>query len=100
MKYIAYREVRTDVPGAFRAKNNAIQEERKKYPDRYPKKLLFQDGTPIGVWTSGSKGFNLYEATEEQMINLVARWIPETSWTFVAIYEGSKLGEAYDKLNK
>ena len=98
MKYIAYRDVSTDDPDVFRAKNNEIQEERKKYPDRYPKKLLSQDGTPIAGWTSARKGFQLYEATEEQLVNLAARWIPEMSHKFVALLEG--IGEAYDKLNK
>ena len=64
MKYIAYYEahVKGDVEAFFAkvgAKNKEIQVEREKYPDRYPKKLLFQDGTIIDFQTSYGKGFLL-----------------------------------------
>lgn len=66
-----------------------IQEERKKFPDRYPKKLLHQDGTPINYNIAGKAGrrFALYEGTEQQMINLAACWVPEMTWEFVPIFE-------------
>jgi len=100
MKYIAYGDVHTDDSDVYEAKNRAIQVEREKFPNRYPMKLLFQDGTPIGAWTSPRKWFNLYEGTEEQLVNLSVRWFPEANVTFKPMFKGSKLGEANRKLNK
>ncbi len=100
MWFIGYTEWHGKDPDVHRAINDEIQEERKKYPDRYPKKLLHQDGTPISFTIACriGHGFNLYEASEEQLANLSARWFPEMTWKFVPIIKG--IGEAYDKLNK
>jgi hypothetical protein len=100
MKVIAYIEWCPEDAAKVTAKNNAIQEERKKFPDRYPKRLLLQYGTPIIFNISGriGQGFGLYEGTDAQLRNLAARWIPEIKWTFKPILTG--VTQAYEKLNK
>jgi hypothetical protein len=93
MKVIAYIEWRPEDAAKVTAKNNEIQEERKQFPDRYPKRLLLQDGTPILFNIAGSigHGFGLYEGTEEQFWNLAVRWRPEVTWTFKPIFTGAKI---------
>jgi hypothetical protein len=95
MKFIGYWQSNSDDWDKMAAKNDAIQVERKQYPDRYPKKLRYQDGSEIGGRTGGlGKGFVLYEGTEEQLINLAVRWWPEFSWTFVPMLDASMAQKA------
>ena len=83
-------------------KDNEIQEERKKFPDRHPKRILHQDGTRVSYFISGryDRQFALYEGTEQQMINLAVRWFPEMIWEFIPILQSQKVGEARRKLTK
>ena len=75
-------------------KGKVIQEERKKFPDRYPKPL-----TPSYTMAVG-KGVRLYEATEEQLIHLIAFWAPEGRWKFIPIFESTNVREAWNKMNE
>jgi len=47
-----------------------------------------------------TKGIQFYEATEEQLINLATRWLPEVKWEFVPLLNKIKYIETYQKLNK
>jgi len=100
MKYIAYTEMNFEDVDKLIAKRDALQEERKKFPERYPKKLLDQDGKHIVFTTSipYGKGFMLYEGNEEQLVNLAIHWMPELKLKYVPIFTGA--GEAYRKLKK
>jgi hypothetical protein len=73
-------------------KDAALHEERKKFPDRYPKQLC-----PDYFLETG-KVFTLYEGTHEQFANLAAWWIPELNWQFVAIFEASDLQKALKRV--
>ncbi len=99
MKYIGYSFASIDVDKIV-AKYTKIQEERKQFPDRYPKMLQLQDGTPITFMFESRKAIQFYEATEEQLINLATRWLPEVTFEFVPLLNKIKYIETYQKLNK
>ncbi len=99
MKFIGYSFASIDVDKIV-AKYTKIQEERKQFPDRYPKMLQLQDGTPITFMVESRTGIQFYEATEEQLINLATRWLPEVTWEFVPLLNKGKFIETYQKLNK
>jgi len=103
MRYLAYIEWNPKDAEIVRTKACAIHEERKKFPSRYPTPLLHKDGTPIYYYTSlsqRSQGFALYEGTEEQVLNMSIRWIPEMNWRFIPIYHGSQVFETLWKIGK
>lgn len=103
MKYMSHVERKIETAEDLEkivAKNKAIQEERKQYPDRYPKRLLHQDGTPILYSTSLMEGIGIYEGTEDQLMNLALRWLPEAKWTFTPIFESNRLVEMWEQLKK
>ena len=84
MRFIGLREFN----GALAPEKVAeINEERKKYPNRYPKKLRFEDGTIAESWIGdGYKGFTIYETDDPQQLeNLAKRWMPEMKWTFLPL---------------
>ena len=81
MKCIAYATLLTDDREQVTKKNAVIQEERKQDPNRYPKRLV----DPL--WITISDGVIIYEGTEEQFMNLSARWIPELKFKYVFLTE-------------
>ena len=94
MKFIGYSFASVDVE-AIIAKYKKIQEERKQFPDRYPRMLKLDDGTPVTFMVRSRKAIQFYEATEEQLINLSSRWLPEVTWEFVPLLDKIKFMEAY-----
>jgi len=90
MKYIAYFKCQPEDIDKIIVKNNEIQEDRRKHPDMYPKPL-----SPNYSFSS-EKGFRLYESSEEQLINITKRWIPEIKITFVAIFKNIDIFEGMD----
>ena len=92
MKIMAYAKWDLKDWDKVSKKNTAIQEERKKFPNRYPKPLSvpYHQGT--------GKLIRLYEGTSEQFANLAARWVPELKWQFVTIFEGSDMEEALKRI--
>ena len=90
MKYIAYFKMNPEDIDKVLAKYNVIQEERRKHPDMYPKPLSPNYSFSI------EKGFRLYESTEEQLTNIIKRWIPEIKMTFVAIFNNIDIFEGMD----
>jgi hypothetical protein len=81
MKCIAYATLLTDNREQITKKNAVIQEERKQDPNRYPKRLT----DPL--WMTISDGVIIYDGTEEQYMNLSARWIPELKFKYVLLIE-------------
>ena len=94
MKAILYSEWNPEDLGKIVQKNREIQEERKKFPDRYPNPLS------LAYTTRPGHSFRLYEGTEEQFINLATRWVPETKAEIVPIFESTMVFEAWEKLKK
>ena len=92
MKAIGYAEYDLGDRDKVSKKNAAIQEERKKFHNRYPKGL-----SEVYYMDSG-KLFRLYEGTEEQFANLMQRWVPEMSWHFVSIFTVSDGEEAAKRI--
>jgi hypothetical protein len=92
MKIMAYAKWNLEDWDKVSKKNNAIQEERKKFPNRYPKPLSppYHQGT--------GRIFRLYEGTEEQFANVVARWVPEMKWQLAAIFDGDDLEQALKRI--
>jgi hypothetical protein len=93
MKVIGYAEWIGNMDEIV-AKNKEIQEERKRFPDRYPKSIS------DGFFTQTGHSFRMYDGTEEQFTNLAARWLPEARWKFVLALDTYKVAEAWEKLNK
>ena len=81
MKCIAYATLLTNDREKINKKNAVIQEERKKDPNRYPKRLV----DPL--WMTISDGVIIYDGTEDQFKNLSARWIPELKFKYVFLTE-------------
>jgi hypothetical protein len=67
-------------------KKPQIDNERKKFPNKYPKKLRFEDSTIAESWIDKSKGFTLYKTDDVQQMNNLARfWLPNMLWTFLPL---------------
>jgi len=81
VKCIAYATLLTHDRAYFSKKNMEIQEERKKFPNRYPKRLI----EPL--WKTITEAIVIYEGTEEQFMNLSARWIPDIKFQYVLLTE-------------
>ena len=92
MKVIAYAKYDLKDADKVTKKNAAIQEERKKFPDRYPKPLSEV------YYMETSKFFRLYEGTSEQFANIAARWVPEINFHFVSIHTISDSQEAMKRI--
>jgi hypothetical protein len=92
MKMIAYAKWNLNDRDKISKKNTAIQEERKKFPNRYPKPLS------VPYYQGTGKLIRLYDGTHEQIANLAARWVPELKWQFVAIFEDSDMEEALKRI--
>jgi hypothetical protein len=88
MRFIGIAEFNLEDYDKAVSKNKELQEERRKYPDRYPRKILLENGETTEFFMgSAHKAFVLYEGTENQIANLGQRWIPEAKWKFIPIYK-------------
>ncbi len=67
-------------------------EEKKKHPDKYPK-VIFSSYSMAGE----TKGFEVVEATSEQIEDDVLYWMGLITLKFVPIFESAKLVEKYLK---
>ncbi len=69
-------------------KNMAYYEEIEKNPDKYPQ-VLYEGGL-IVVGGKAIKGFEVVEATEEQMMNDVLYWLEIVSEEYIPILDSTK----------
>ena len=69
-----------------------IAKDREKHPDKYPKSI-FSSHSLAGE----TKGFEVVEATPQQMINDINAWIGLLTQKFVPILKTSKIIENYQK---
>ena len=96
MKFIAFFEWDPKDREKARKKLSKLLEERKKYPDKYPKDL--SKAQYLGTL---SKGFNIYEAkNEEQLINFTLHYSPELKVKWVPLLESTKVTEIWDKMKE
>jgi hypothetical protein len=66
----------------------AYGEEKEKDPDKYPK-VLYEGGI-IPVGGQAIKGFEVVEATEEQMTNDLVYWLEIVSEEYIPIFDPVK----------
>lgn len=100
MRYISFWEIKdlNAIGKRSRAKYDKLQEARKKNPDMFPTPLLLQDGSPATGRLSLSKGVVLYEATEQQMINVASYVLPDVEITFSPLLDREKVDKAWEAL--
>lgn len=99
MRYIGVYEYDIeDVDNVF-TKGKEISAEREQFPDKYPKRLLLQDGSTAEFGVLGEpKGFTLYETDDpEQLMNLILFWSPVMEWKFMPIIHPSKSMVVWEK---
>ena len=95
MKVIAFYELRPEDFDKVIAKDQKLHEERKRFPEKFPKKL-FPD-----CITGYCKGFVIYEVdNEEQLMNLQMHLFPEMRFKFVPLIDAEKFMETYVKMKK
>ena len=94
MKFIAFWEWCPEDDDKMRENTNKLIEERKKFPDKYPK-ILFP-GHVMGY----CKGFQIYEANEDQRLNLEWFRYPLMKIKWVPISSAEKVMEIHQKIRK
>ena len=93
MKYIVFWEFcPEDIDKAVEKFIEFNTVERKKHPDKYPK-IIF----PTHSMAGETKGFEVVEATSEQIVNHILPWMGLVTFKFVPILEAEKIGEGYLK---
>ena len=95
MRYFGTFTIKTDSRQKMMAKYNAVQDERKKFPELYPERLTLKDGSYANARISVMNGHILYEGTEDQMIRLAVRYFPEMEFTFVPCLDPAKIQAAF-----
>lgn len=76
----------------------ALKKLMKIIPDesgKYPEKL--SESYSLG---GELNGFRLVEATEEQLLNLMAETIPEVQFSYVPLFEFPKIAKTYKESRK
>ena len=72
MKYIAYWEYDFKDADKVLEKLELQEKEIEKFPQKYPKELF-----PSHETLEGAKGFDIIEATQDQLRNEALFWLPE-----------------------
>jgi hypothetical protein len=72
-------------------KNIEYSEEVKKNPDKYPQ-VLYAGGIIVVGGGKAIKGFEVLEATEEQVMNDVLYWLEIVSEEYIPILDSTKGG--------
>lgn len=99
MKYVGVYEYDIkDVDKVF-TKAKEIWAEREQFPDKYPKRLLLQDGSNADFGILGEpKGFALYETDDPaQIMNLILFWAPVKKYKFMPIVYPSEKMAVWEK---
>jgi hypothetical protein len=92
MKYIVFWEFCPEDFDKVLEKYQAFGKEVEKHPDKYPK-VIFPSHSMAGE----TKGFEVVEATEEQMMDDISFWVGFLKLKFVPILEAAKTVESYLK---
>jgi len=88
MKYLKRWEIVSTTKEAME-RNRVFGADKEKNPDKYPK-VLFHGGI-VPVAGPAVKGFEIVEATEEQMLNDVVFWMEYTSLEYIPLLESPKI---------
>ncbi len=82
MKFITYWQFRRENDDKVIAKNRSFAEERKRFPDKFPKVVY-----PAHMMGIGDKSFSVYETDDErQLQNLIMHYFPEVNIEIVPIF--------------
>ena len=92
MKYIVFWEFCPEDIDKVLERYLASGEEVEKHPDKYPR-VIFSSHSMAGE----TKGFEVVEATSEQMTNDITFWMGFLTLKFVPILEAAKIAESYLK---
>jgi len=92
MKYIVFWEFCPEDFDKVVERYQALGKEVEKHPDKYGKVLF-----PGHAMAGETKGFEIVEATSEQMIDDINFWMGLLTLKFVPILEAAKLVESYLK---
>jgi hypothetical protein len=96
MKVLAYAHVQNPTLDIekIRKKEAEVLEQRKKFPDRYPKQLS-------GAYTTEAGSLKrIYEGTKEQLANLLIFWWPEMLYRYEALFEDPDIVGAAKRIGK
>ncbi len=92
MKYILFWECCPEDFDKLIEKHQAFGKDREKHPDKYAE-VLFSSHLMAGE----TKGFQVVEATSEQIRNGMVFWMGVLTLNFVPILEAAKVIESYLK---
>ncbi len=92
MKYIVFWEFCPEDFDKVIERYLAFGKEVEKHPDKYPK-VIFSSHSMAGE----TKGFEVVEATSEQIADDVLYWMGLVKLKFVPIFEAAKIVEKYLK---
>jgi hypothetical protein len=86
--FIGFVEITGDIK-KVREISESIDDEREKFPDRYPKQPRLQDGTIAQFMFGGNnKAFSLYETDNPaQLYTLAQRYEGEAKVKFVPLFQ-------------
>lgn len=94
MRFMAFAKSRPEDMEKVLAKLRKLQEERKKFPDKYPKILFSSHIMEYNTVT-------IYEAeNEEQLINFYLHYLPEVQHKFVPMFRVGKVLELSGKMQE
>ena len=90
MKFIIFWQYSREDDDKVIAKNRSLAEERKKFPEKFPKVVY-----PAHMMGIGDKSFSVYEADDErQLQNLIMHYFPEVKIEIVPIFPVSAFPES------
>ena len=92
MKYILFWEFCPEDNDKVIEMYLALGKEVEKHPDKYPKTIF-----PSHSMAGKTKGFEIVEATSEQMTHAIIYWMGLLALKFVPILAAAKIVEKYLK---
>jgi hypothetical protein len=98
-RYIAFAQFSSkDIEEVLEKHMNVIQVERKKHPDKYPKKFLEDHDllSPLPTLTRDYCSLNFYETDDpRQLANLAMKWMPLLKVSFVPVLPSTMTIESW-----
>jgi hypothetical protein len=92
VKYIVFWEFCPEDIDKVIKNVKTVAEDREKHPDKYPKSIF-----PSHEMGGKTKGFEIIEATPQQLIADINSWLGLVTLKFVPILKSSKVIEDYLK---
>jgi hypothetical protein len=102
LRYLAFAQYASKGFNETLARNrDVIQAERKKYPDRYPKKFLEDHWlmSPLPKLSRDGCSLAFYETDDQkQLTNIAMRWLPMMKFSFVQVAESTRALESWTEV--